>query len=159
MELKSISLEDREEMLDILTNPLVSETYMLPDFASREDALPLFHRLVELSQKRGRFVRGMYVGGRLVGFLNDVEIESSRIELGYVVHPGHWAKGYATAALRLAIAECFANGFREVITGAFEENTASIRCMEKAGMQKLPKTDEIEYRGRTHRCVYYSKTR
>jgi hypothetical protein len=31
--------------------------------------------------------------------------------------------------------------------------------MEKCGMTKLSKTDEIEYRGITHTCVYYSRKR
>ena len=31
-----------------------------------------------------------------------------------------------------------------------------IRVMEKSGMKREEKTDEIEYRGAVHRCVYYS---
>ena len=53
----------------------------------------------------------------------------------------------------------FAKGFREVVCGAFEENTASLRVMEKAGMEKLDITESIEYRGKVHNCVYYSKIR
>ena len=30
--------------------------------------------------------------------------------------------------------------------------------MEKAGMAPLEKIDEIEYRGKTHRCLYRSIT-
>lgn len=159
MELKAISPESRDKMLDILTNPQVAETYMLPDFIAREEALPLFHRLVELSRDDTRYVRGMYADGKLVGFLNDVEIAGETMELGYAVHPGNWGKGYATAALKIAIGELFTRGFREVITGAFEENSSSLRVMEKAGMSRLEKTDEIEYRDRVHRCIYYSITR
>ena len=60
-----------------------------------------------------------------------------------------------TEALRSAVDALFSIGYREIICGAFEENAASIRVMVKAGMQKLDKSDEVEYRGITHRCVYY----
>jgi RimJ/RimL family protein N-acetyltransferase len=94
--------------------------------------------------------------GILVGFLNDVEIADGAIELGYVVHPDHWNKGCATAALTLAIEELFRRGFREVVCGAFEENPASLRVMEKTGMAPLEKIDEIDYRGKVRRCLYRS---
>lgn len=159
MELNALSLKDQEEILDLMTNHQIKQTYMLPDFVSREEAIPLFHRLLDLSRKDDHYVRGIYSDSILVGFLNDVEICGQSIELGYVIHPAHWGRGLATAALKLAIEELFRLGYQEVVTGAFAENTASIRVMEKARMQRLEKTDEIEYRGILHRCVYYSRKR
>jgi RimJ/RimL family protein N-acetyltransferase len=93
----------------------------------------------------------------LVGFLNDVEIENGAIELGYVIHPRFQGNGYATEALGIAIGELFHLGFQAVITGAFRQNAASIRVMEKNGMTRIEKTEPIEYRGKTHICVYYTK--
>lgn len=159
MKLRTLTETDETVLLELLTNDRVKQTYMLPDFPRQEDALPLAQRLMKLSQDEARFVRGMEEDGTLVGFLNDVEIENGSIELGYVVHPAHWGKGFATAALKTAISELFRLGYREVICGAFGENPASLRVMEKAGLQRLDKTDEIEYRGRVHRCVYYSAQR
>ena len=46
--LRPIVPEDRERMLDILTSDKVNKTYMLPDFEKREDAAPLFHRLMDM---------------------------------------------------------------------------------------------------------------
>ena len=146
-------------MLEILIHPQVNKTYMLPDFPAKEDAAPLFRRLLELSRNPERFVRGIFAGEELVGFLNDVEVQDGAIELGYVIHPDHWGKGCATAALKLAMEELFRLGYREVVTGAFEENPASLRVMEKAGMQRMEKTDLIDYRGRQHLCIYYSRHR
>jgi len=156
MKLRTLTEMDEAALPELLTNARIGQTYMLPDFPRQEDALPLARRLGELSRDRNRFVRGMEENGILVGFLNDVEIQNGVIELGYAVHPAHWNKGCATAALKLAIAELFRLGYRQVICGAFEENTASLRVMEKAGMRRSEKTDEIEYRGRTHRCIYYA---
>ena len=118
---------DQGQILEILTSPVVNKTYMLPDYERSEDAIPLFQRLAELSQNQNRFVRCIALGETAIGFLNDVEIRGGTIELGY------------------AKVEC----------GAFEENKASQRVMEKAGMVKIEKTEQIEYRGKIHNCVYY----
>ena len=154
MNLRVLTEADEAVLTELLTNDRIKLTYMLPDFPRREDAVPLARRLMQLSREEARFVRGMEEEGRLVGFLNDVEIGDGTIELGYVVHPDHWGKGYATAALKLAVTDLFRLGYRTVLCSAFEENTASLRVMEKAGMGQLEKTDAIEYRGQVHRCVY-----
>ena len=156
MKLRPLTQEDETALLALLTDGKIKQTYMLPDFPTPEDAIPLAQKLMQLSGEEGRFVRGMEADGHLVGFLNDVEILDGTIELGYVVHPDHWGKGYATAALRLAISELFSRGYQTVLCGAFEGNPASLRVMEKAGMHRIEKTDDIEYRGRIHRCLYRS---
>ncbi len=157
MELKPITEQEQSVVLQLLTNETINQTYMLPDFARPEDAIPLFQRLCALSREENRFVRGIYARESLVGFLNDVEIQGGTIELGYVIHPDHWGKGYATAALTEAIRQLTELGYQEILAGAFEENPASLRVMEKAGMERLEKTEEIEYRGKIHRCIYYRK--
>ena len=157
--LRPIVPEDRERMLDILTSDKVNKTYMLPDFEKREDAAPLFHRLMDMSQGETKYVRAIDLDGGLIGFVNQVEVENKTIELGYVIHPDFHGKGHMPQALQLAFEELFSLGYEEVITGAFSTNTASIRVMEKCAMTKLGKTDEIEYRGITHTCVYYSRKR
>lgn len=156
MELKKLTESDWGVMAQLLTDETIKQTYMLPDFEKTEDAYPLFRRLAELSQDRNHFVRGIWTEEKLVGFCNDVEILDGSIELGYAIHPAHWGKGYATEALKLAVRDLFALGYREVTAGAFAENIASIRVMEKAGMVQMAKTEEIEYRGKVHQCVYYS---
>ena len=91
--LRSISPEDRERMLDILTSPKVSKTYMLPDFADREDALPLFLRLMDMSREGSKYVRAVDLDGGLIGFVNQVEADRDAIELGYVIHPDFQGRG------------------------------------------------------------------
>jgi RimJ/RimL family protein N-acetyltransferase len=63
-----------------------------------------------------------------------------------------------TEALQLAFDELFNLGYEEIITGAFSANAASIRVMEKCGMTPMDQTDEMEYRGNMHTCVYYKKS-
>ena len=148
--------EDAPVMQALLTDPIIGKTFMLPDYPNREAALPLFQRMLALSKDPRRFVRGICFGSRLVGFLNDTEIEENSIELGYVIDPGMHNRGIMTQALQLAIQELFAMGYRQVKAGAFAENLASMRVMEKCAMHRLPCTDTVSYRGQEHTCIYYA---
>ena len=155
--LREIIPADRERMLDILTSEQVSKTYVLPDYKKREDTAPLFLRLMEMSREEGKYVRAIADSDGLVGFVNHTDIQDKQIELGYVIHPEYHGRGYMTQALGLAMEELFSLGYEEILTGAFSGNLPSIRVMEKCGMVRLSKTDEIEYRGTVHTCVYYRK--
>ena len=129
---------------------------MIPDFESREAAERLFYAFMRLSDAADRFVGAICLDDELVGFMNDTEIVGEAVEMGYVISTEYQNKGYCTEALSGAIKHLFENGFSEVICGAFEENAASLRVMQKCGMKLLDKTDVIEYRGKEHGCVYYS---
>ena len=154
--LKPFSDHDRDAILALLTNEQIKQTYMIPDFHSPEQAEKMFHRFQELSLSEDRYVAGMYLNNALIGFLNDVGIHDHEIELGYVVDPRYHNQGYATEALKAVIAHLFRQGFRQISAGAFEDNPASIRVMVKSGMTLLDKTEDMDYRGVTHHCVYYS---
>ena len=156
LEIKEITLADREEVLDLLTNEIVSKTYMLPEYKCREEAEPLFLRLVEMSQNPARFVAGIYLNGRFIGMMNETEIEDKQIEMGYAYLPAYYNCGYATEAFCGAIEYLLNHGFETVQAGAFSENPASLRVMEKCGMTRQTYTDTIDYRGATHTCIYYA---
>ena len=147
---------DRAALGKILTDRQVARTYMLPDFETEEAVDRMFSRFLELSRRDDRYVAGIYRNETLVGFMNDVEVKDGRIELGYVIAPEYWSKGYATQTLRGAVGDLFERGYREVVAGAFVENPASIRVMVKSGMKKIAFEEDIDYRGTTHHCVYYS---
>ena len=149
--------EDMEALYGLLTNEEIKKTYMIPDFPSREAADKMCRRFVDLSLDEGHFVRGIYLENGLIGFLNDVETTEKTVEIGYVIHPLHWNRGYATEAVQRALAVLLDSGFDAVRAGYFEENEASGRVMEKAGMEKITYEDTLEYRGKTHRCLYYEK--
>ena len=154
MKLRAFQESDWPRLAMLATSNEVNKTYMLPDFESAEKARPLFDRLTALSKDETRYVRTMEENGEFVGFCNDVEQVGDTVEIGYALCPDVWGRGYATAALKLAVADLFEMGFNQVMAGAFVENPASLRVMEKAGMTPIEKVDEIEYRGRTHTCVY-----
>ena len=147
---------DFESLTAIMKNEEVGKTYMVPDLPTREAEMKLFTRIRELSERDDRYVFGIFLEDKLIGLLNDTEISGKTIEVGYAIHPDHWGKGYATEALSAVIPHLFSAGFEEVIAGAFECNPASLRVMEKSGMKLSNLKGEVEYRGVTHKCIYYS---
>ena len=151
----TIEEKSRADVVAILRNDIVKKTYMLPDFDSDEAAGRLFERISALSHDEERYVFGVFFGEKLIGFMNDTEINGDELEMGYALHPDYHNKGYATEAFGSVIEYLFAKGFKRVLAGAFEENPASMRVMEKCGMTRIEKTDDIEYRGATHKCIYY----
>ena len=156
LEIRPIANTDKESVLDLLTNETVGKTYMLPQYQNREDAIPLFERLVALSRDESRFVAGIYWEDRFIGMMNDTEIKEDTVEMGYAYLPDYYNRGFATEAFRGAIDYLFSRGFTTVLAGAFSGNAASLRVMEKCGMQKQDYTDTVDYRGVTHTCVYYA---
>ena len=154
MKLRAFQESDWSRLAMLATSTEVNKTYMLPDFESVEKVRPLFDRLMAMSKDETRYVRAMEENGEFVGFCNDVERNGDAVEIGYAMCPDIWGRGYCTAALKLAIADLFELGFNQVVVGAFVENPASLRVMEKAGMTPIDKVDEIEYRGSIHTCVY-----
>ncbi len=152
--LRSFCESDRENALTVLYNDEVKQTYMIPDFPTEDKAIALFHRLMDLSKDERHFVYAIDRGGKLIGWVNDCEMEGNTVELGYVIHPDYKGNGYMTEALTACIRELFRMGCEQILCGYFEENPASHRVMLKAGMRDLDKTDTIDYRGKPHLCRY-----
>lgn len=156
LEIGPMSEEHKEAILDLLTNEIVGRTYILPEFKSRVEAEPLFYRLVELSNASDRYVSGIYYNGIFIGMMNATEVKDIQIEMGYALLPAFYNNGFATEAFSGACEYLHSHGFKIVVAGAFEGNTASIRVMEKCGMQRMEHTEDVEYRGTTHVCIYYA---
>lgn len=153
--LKALSLIDQDDFIDIIINEEVSLTYMVPSFNSKQEIVSLFNRFMDLSYNINRFVYGVYLNDKLIGFVNDVEIKNDEIELGYVIAPKYKNNGYATEVLYNCITSLFDIGYNVIKAGAFIENIASIKVMEKCNMEKTNIIDKISYKGVEHDCVNY----
>ena len=145
-------------ILGMLLNEEISRTYMLPEFGSEEEAVPLARRLQALSVSADHVLYGIYLEGRLIGCINDVVREGDAIEMGYVIHPDHKGNGYATEAFAAVIRELLRMGYREIRAGAFEGNRASMRVMEKCGLIPTGQTEDVPYRGKLRHCICYYLT-
>ena len=154
--LRPLADGDRADMIRLLMDRRIKDGYMLPDYETEADAEPMFERLKALSQKDEFVLVSIFDAEGLAGFANRVSVENGCIELGYVIVPEKWNRGYCTEAVRALIDALFAEGYTEVAAGAFEHNAASMRVMEKAGMRRLEKTEKIEYRGEKRTVICYS---
>lgn len=157
--LKPYDDEDEHRMIELLTNETIKETYIIPDFANSEEAVAMFRKLKSYSLSEEHYELGIYLKGELIGFVNDVSIESGVIEIGYAIHPDFHNMGYAREILSAVIKDLFKKGFSTIVAGAFEHNGASFRVMEKCGMKPNGKEKIIAYRNRSQRCVYYEISR
>ena len=147
---------DHDEMMRLLMDRRIKDGYMLPDYETEADAEPMFERLKMLSQKENFVLAGIFDADGVAGFVNRVSDENGSIELGWVIAPEKWNRGYCTEAVKALIGALFAMGYTEVAAGAFSHNAASMRVMEKAGMTRLEKTEQIKYRGENRRVICYS---
>lgn len=155
--LKPYTEDDKSALIALLVDDEIKRTYMMPDFACEAEAERMFYKLVGLSHSKEHYELGIFLDtGELIGFVNDVEMEAGRIEMGYVVSPAHKGKGYASEAFAAVIEDLFKRGWREVTAGAFSENAASRRVMEKCGMTQNGRVESIAYHGRDMECAYYS---
>ena len=159
LEIRTIRDEDKENVILLLTDDVVKQTYMVPDFESIETAEKLFKRLKDLSHSNDFYQAGIFLEDELIGIANEVGREDGGIELGYAILPDFHNMGYGAELLKALIHYMFEEGFTKVVTGAFEENKPSIRVMEKCGMKRMDIREEIEYRGVVHSCIYYVDTK
>lgn len=148
--------DDVNGLVRLLTDPVITETFMVPEFKSREELRRLAKKLISFSSPddASHLELGIYLDDELIGFVNDCGIDGDEIEIGYVIHPDHQGHGYATEAVRALISHLAGQGFSKIKAGYFEENHASRRVMEKCGMSDSGETEEEEYRGVVHKCSY-----
>jgi len=66
----------------------------------------------------------------------NAEAENTQAALGWCMDPAYAGRGYATEAAAELLRICFEElGLRRVVAGAFADNIASVRVMEKIGMR------------------------
>ena len=118
LELKPIAPDSLDALVELLTDDVVKQTYMVPDFPNREEAEKLAHRLITLSEQEERHVAGIYYGDSLIGILNETESVDDRIEVGYAILPRYHNQGFCTEALQGAIGYFFAQGINSASTQA-----------------------------------------
>ena len=147
---------DRDALLALLSDPEVGKTYMVPELCTREQQDAVFSHLYRISRAKDRFFCGVYREARLIGLIHEVEKEGSSMELGYVIATSEKGRGYASEALRAAIAYFFSIGWETIRAAAFAENAASMRVMEKCGMTRTGRTETVVYRNEPHPCIEYA---
>lgn len=154
--LKSIDEKDYDRFSILLTNEEIKQTYMIPDFKSKDELLNVTKRIANITNDLTRFTYGIYLDELLIGYINETEKDDETIELGYFIDPTYKGKGYASEALKAAVSELFNMGFKTIKAEAFIDNIASQKVMMKAGMKKTEEAiDDEEYHGVYHKVARY----
>ena len=85
----------------------------------------------------GRWATFLKEDGQFIGWAGLAYLpEFDEIDLGYRFLPQYWGKGYATETSKAILEYGFNKlGLKRIIAIAMKENTASIKVMEKVGMQ------------------------
>jgi RimJ/RimL family protein N-acetyltransferase len=106
----------------------VIEAEILPRFTRYDDRFPGFGFWAAVDKASGDFL-GWF------GFRSTEEADARQASLGFRLRKAAWGQGYATegarALLRLGFTEL---GVRRVVATTYEDNLASRRVMEKAGL-------------------------
>ena len=101
--IKPFSESDKADMLALLYDEEIKKTYMIPDFESYKAAEKLFYAFMRLSNSSDRFVGGVYLDNKLIGFLNDTEMSGKSV-LSFTVTS---SSVFNTSAILSADAEHF----------------------------------------------------
>jgi RimJ/RimL family protein N-acetyltransferase len=88
-------------------------------------------------------------------------VDATAGEIGYELDPRSWEHGYATEAARAMLRFGFERfGVRRISATVIAENTASIRVLEKLGMQEEQRIKNNEWmKGRWWDTVIYATIR
>lgn len=82
-------------------------------------------------------IYGVYAAGKHVGNIKlEIDRHHNRGNIGLLIGPEYWGRGYATHAINAITDLAFELGLRKVTAGAYAGNTGSIRAFEKAGFER-----------------------
>ena len=93
------------------------------------------------------FVVELRESGELVGHLTmSIDPEHRQGEIGFIFHPAHQGRGYATEAARALLDDAFERHGLHRVYGRLEpRNAASARVLEKLGMRREAHLIENEW--------------
>ncbi len=135
--LREFELTDAEAMFNLNSDEEVLRYTGDKQFESIEDANNFFKNYPDYEKNGfGRWALVTKGDKKVIGWCGLKKHEDNTVDIGYRIFKNQWNKGYATEA---SIA-CLEYGFQvfeldEIIANAATENKASIRVMEKIGME------------------------
>ncbi|MEZ2414485.1 GNAT family N-acetyltransferase [Muriicola sp. E247] len=137
--LREITLDDQEEMFKLYSDPEVQKYTGEPVVTSMEEMKKAIELRI-LNYKKygyGRWATVLKSGKQFVGWAGLAYLpEFDEVDLGYRFLPEFWGSGLATEASRAILNYGFdVLKLNKIVAIAMKENKASIRVMEKVGME------------------------
>ncbi|MDB4656061.1 GNAT family N-acetyltransferase [Flavobacteriales bacterium] len=137
--LREITLDDKEAMFQLHFHPEVQKYTGEPVIESLEEMEQAIQTRIPNYKKYGygRWATFLKEEMQFIGWAGLAYLpEFDEIDIGYRFLPEYWGRGYATEASRAILAFGFDKlGLKKIIAIAMKENQASIRVMEKVGME------------------------
>ena len=137
--LREITLDDKEEMFRLHSNPDVQKYTGEPPVETIEEMEQGIQTRINDYEKYGygRWATFLKNGRQFIGWAGLAYLpEFNKIDLGYRFLPKYWGMGFATEASRAILTYGFDKlELKRIIVIAMKENIASIRVMEKVGMK------------------------
>jgi RimJ/RimL family protein N-acetyltransferase len=129
-----VELDSDPEVMRFITGGVPT-----PRAEIESDILPHFLRYYERFAGLGFWAAVERASGAFVGWFHfrpPADAGPGDVELGYRLRRAAWGSGYATEGARALIHKGFTElGVRRVVASLYEENVASRRVLEKAGMR------------------------
>lgn len=157
--LDKITLDDAYDYYLIASNPNITTSFMLDEVENITEAKSEIEDIISNYSDNEFYYFAIRLDGKLIGVMKSYE--SDYLELGYAINETYWNKGYATIALKL-VTDYFLSidRIKKIILGAFSDNYASIRVMEKCGYSFMGlKKDEFYYKGKSRDIAYFEKNK
>jgi RimJ/RimL family protein N-acetyltransferase len=143
MVLRRFTKDDVDHLVELDSDPEVMRFLTggrpTPREVIQKDILPSFIRSYEPVTGLGVFAAMKKESGEFLGWFsfrsNDTN-NLSEVSLGYRLRRAAWGLGYATEGVRALIREGFTKlDVQRVVATTYQDNLASIRVMEKAGLK------------------------
>lgn len=145
LKLRPCTMDDVDAIHQIWTDAGVRKYLWDDNVISREETSSVIEKSFEYFRTKdfGLWAVVPLDEDRIIGFCGFWFFhEPPQLELLYGIITDHWGKGFATEAARAMLRLGFEEfGFQEVVASTDAPNTASVRVMEKLGMNFLKRQD------------------
>jgi [ribosomal protein S5]-alanine N-acetyltransferase len=137
--LRQFTSADAPLIQQLNSNPNVLKYLDEPLLETEEQALHILNTIIlpQYKNNLGRWAVHLKVNNEFIGWCGlKYRQEQNEIDLGYRLMQQHWGNGYAFEAAKHTIDYAFQQLHLKTIVGrAHIENTASLKILEKIGMQ------------------------
>ena len=135
--LREFSVYDAEIFFHLNSDPEVMKYTGDVPFQSISDAEKFFNNYTDYQLNGfGRWAVVLKETGKFIGWCGLKLNEENLIDIGFRFFRKEWNKGYATESAMACLQHGFNNlNIKEIIGRAAKENTASIKVLEKLGME------------------------
>ena len=119
---------DLADLHDAMRRPEAMRYWSTPEHESLEETRVWLQRMLHPAHPSDDFV--ITLAGRVIGKAGSWKLP----EVGYLIHPDHWGKGYATEAMTAVIAHLFAtHDMDRLVAEVDPRNAASLGLLTKLG--------------------------